>query len=69
MQIAPVMTASNWAVGTFIGVALVTYELCQQRRHRELAGVKQAVEIIDRKKFEKLEKMKEAREARARPGQ
>ena len=64
VSIAPIPTASNWAVGSFIGVSLVAYEFCQYRRNLELQGMRQAMEIIDQKKAEKAEKLRLAREAR-----
>ncbi|KAI9840117.1 MAG: hypothetical protein M1838_004212 [Thelocarpon superellum] len=61
---APIPTASNWAAGTFIGLSFVVYEFCQYRRHRELEGVRRAVEIIDGKNAEKMQKIEQARGAR-----
>lgn len=51
-------------MGSFIGLSLIGYEFCQYRRNLEMQGMKQAMEIIDRKKAEKEEKMRLAREVR-----
>ena len=56
--------ASNWAVGTFVGLSFVMYEVCQLRRHREMDGMRQAIQIMDQKKSEREENVRLAREAR-----
>ncbi|KAI9823293.1 MAG: hypothetical protein M1832_002517 [Thelocarpon impressellum] len=63
---AGIPKASNWAVGTFVGVSFAAYEYCRYKRRLEMQGMKKAVEIIDRKKAEREARAREAREARRR---
>ncbi|KAI9797964.1 MAG: hypothetical protein M1833_005020 [Piccolia ochrophora] len=65
-QTAPIPKATNWAVGTFIGAAVISYEVCQYQRRRQQEGMKKAIEIIDKKRMEKEQKVKDARVARRR---
>ncbi|KAF2155164.1 hypothetical protein K461DRAFT_292047 [Myriangium duriaei CBS 260.36] len=61
---APVFTACNWAVGGFCFTSFAMYQYCTQQRKAEREGMKQAMEIIDRKSIER--KQKEQRMERAR---
>ncbi|KAG0123569.1 hypothetical protein HOY82DRAFT_495113 [Tuber indicum] len=63
---APVPNAANWAAGTFAGTSAITYEVCQYRRHKEKAGMRRVVEIIDRKKAEREKVLVERKEAAMR---
>ncbi|KAH0285499.1 hypothetical protein KCU62_g7466, partial [Aureobasidium sp. EXF-3399] len=61
---APVQSAANWAVGTFVIGSAGMYQYCQYKRMAEKEGMTRAMEIIDRKQVER--KQKEARLERAR---
>ena len=61
---APVFSACNWAVGAFCFSSFAMYQYCTRQRRVEREGMKQAMEIIDRKAIER--KQKEARLERAR---
>lgn len=41
--------ACNWASGSFVGISLVAYQLCQRRRAIEKDGIRRAVEVLDKK--------------------
>ncbi|KAL1800123.1 hypothetical protein ACET3X_000465 [Alternaria dauci] len=56
----PVITASNWAVATWCGVSVVSYQVCQYYRSKEKAGIKQAQELMEKKRAT-IEAKKEAR--------
>jgi cytochrome c oxidase assembly protein subunit 20 len=56
----PVLTSSNWAVGTWCGVSMVSYQICQYYRSKEKAGIKQAQELMEKKRAS-IEAKKEAR--------
>jgi len=45
-----ISSAANWAVGTFCGTSVVVYEACHLRRYQERAGMRRAVEIMERQK-------------------
>ncbi|KAH0360744.1 hypothetical protein KCU65_g9205, partial [Aureobasidium melanogenum] len=61
---APIQSAANWAVGTFVIGSAGMYQYCQHKRLAEKEGMTRAMEIIDRKQVER--KQKEARLERAR---
>ncbi|KAI5196386.1 hypothetical protein E4T42_08901 [Aureobasidium subglaciale] len=61
---APIQSATNWAVGTFVIGSAAMYQYCQHKRLAEKEGMTRAMEIIDRKQVER--KQKEARLERAR---
>ena len=54
------MIASNWAVATWCGVSVVSYHVCQYYRSKEKAGIKQAQELMEKKRAN-IEAKKEAR--------
>ena len=56
----PVLVASNWAVATWCGVSVVSYQVCQYYRSKEKAGIKQAQELMEKKRAS-VEAKKEAR--------
>ncbi|KAF2827428.1 cytochrome oxidase biogenesis protein, Cox20 subunit [Ophiobolus disseminans] len=56
----PVRVASNWAVGTWCGVSVISYQVCQYYRSKEKAGIKQAQELMEKKRAT-IEAKKEAR--------
>ncbi|OSS52430.1 hypothetical protein B5807_03068 [Epicoccum nigrum] len=56
----PVLIASNWAVATWCGVSVVSYQVCQYYRSKEKAGIKQAQELMEKKRAN-IEAKKEAR--------
>lgn len=56
----PVRVASNWAVGTWCGVSVVSYQVCQYYRSKEKAGIRQAQELMEKKRVT-IEAKKEAR--------
>ncbi|KAL2223206.1 hypothetical protein M432DRAFT_635834 [Thermoascus aurantiacus ATCC 26904] len=61
--------ACNWAVGAFAVASIGMHEFCQQRRVKELDGMKQAVELMRElklKKQQEREKKKAEEEAAAR---
>jgi cytochrome c oxidase assembly protein subunit 20 len=64
ITLAPVQSAANWAVGTFVIGSAGMYQYCQYKRLAEKEGMTRAMEIIDRKQVER--KQKEARLDRAR---
>lgn len=57
-------SSCNWAVGSFIFGSFLMYEFCQRKRTLEMAGMKRAVEVIDRKKAENQKKGEDFRAAR-----
>ncbi|KAL2056323.1 hypothetical protein ABVK25_003346 [Lepraria finkii] len=61
---ATVWSSCNWAVGSFVFGSFLMYEFCQRRRLLEKAGMKRAVEVIDRKQAEKQKKAEEFRVAK-----
>ena len=61
---ATVLSASNWAVGTFCFGSFLMYEYCQRKRYLEMEGMKRAVEVMDRKQLEKQRQADAARVAR-----
>ncbi|KAJ4365815.1 hypothetical protein N0V83_008436 [Neocucurbitaria cava] len=63
----PVRIASNWAVATWCGISVVSYQVCQYYRSKEKAGIKQAQELMEKKRAT-IEAKKEARR-RAREDQ
>ena len=65
---ATVWSSCNWAVGSFVFGSFLMYEFCQRRRLLEMAGMKRAVEVIDRKQAEKQKRAEEFRAAK-RKGQ
>ncbi|KAH3948082.1 cytochrome c oxidase assembly protein COX20 [Parastagonospora nodorum] len=56
----PVRISSNWAVATWCGVSVVSYQVCQYYRSKEKAGIKQAQELMEKKRAT-IEAKKEAR--------
>jgi hypothetical protein len=61
-----VQSACNWAVGSGVTVSMPGYFVCQNNRYRELAGVQQIVDTLDRKSAEQAKRMREAEQRRAR---
>lgn len=53
-----IFAACTWAVGGFVGVSSVMYQVCQYSRAKERDGMMRAVEILNQK-----EEQKKAREA------
>lgn len=53
-------TASNIAVLTWAGVSCASYQYCQYYRSKEKAGIKQAQELMERKR-QRIEAKKEER--------
>lgn len=66
MTVAAIPKVANWAVGTFVFASLANYEFCLYRRRLERTYMKQAVEIMDRKKIEKEAAAKAKRDERRR---
>ncbi|KAF2851100.1 hypothetical protein T440DRAFT_467841 [Plenodomus tracheiphilus IPT5] len=56
----PIYLASNWAVATWCGVSVVSYQVCQYYRSKEKAGIRQAQELMEKKRAS-MEAKKEAR--------
>lgn len=56
----PVRISSNWAVATWCGVSVVSYQVCQYYRSKEKAGIRQAQELMEKKRAT-IEARKEAR--------
>jgi cytochrome c oxidase assembly protein subunit 20 len=56
----PVRISSNWAVATWCGVSVVSYQVCQYYRSKEKAGIKQAQVLMEKKRVS-IEAKKEAR--------
>jgi len=56
----PVYMSTNWAVATWCGVSVVSYQVCQYYRSKEKAGIKQAQELMEKKRAT-IEAKKEAR--------
>lgn len=56
----PVRISSNWAVATWCGVSVVSYQVCQYYRSKEKAGIRQAQELMEKKRAT-IEAKKEAR--------
>lgn len=52
--------ASNWAVATWCGVSAISYQVCQYYRSKEKAGIKQAQELMEKKRAT-MEAKREAR--------
>ncbi|KAK6834778.1 ribosomal protein YmL8 [Apiospora arundinis] len=50
----------NWGVGGFLISSLVGWEYCQSMRRKEKAAMARVVEVIDRKKAEKMKQAEEA---------
>lgn len=60
VPIGPVLTSSNWAVGTWCAVSMVSYQVCQYYRSKEKAGIRQAQDLMEKKRAS-IEAKKEAR--------
>ncbi|RAR12118.1 cytochrome oxidase biogenesis protein, Cox20 subunit [Stemphylium lycopersici] len=56
----PVITSSNWAVATWCGVSVISYQVCQYYRSKEKAGIRQAQDLMEKKRAS-IEAKKEAR--------
>jgi cytochrome c oxidase assembly protein subunit 20 len=56
----PVLIASNWAVGTWCVASCVHYQVCQYYRGKEKDGMRQARELMEKKRAT-MEARKEAR--------
>lgn len=54
------MISSNWAVATWCGVSVLSYQVCQYYRSKEKAGIKQAQDLMEKKRAN-IEAKKEAR--------
>ncbi|KAK8111110.1 uncharacterized protein PG998_007567 [Apiospora kogelbergensis] len=52
--------AANWGVGGFLISSLVGWEYCQSMRRKEKAAMARVVEVMDRKKAEKMKLAEEA---------
>ncbi|KAK7966841.1 uncharacterized protein PG986_001118 [Apiospora aurea] len=50
----------NWGVGGFLISSLVGWEYCQAMRRKEKAAMARVVEVMDRKKAEKMKQAEEA---------
>lgn len=65
----------NWAVGTFVGTSLLSYEACMYKRRAEKEAMMRAAQIMEykkkeieaRKAAEAAAKAKEEEEAKAKP--
>jgi cytochrome c oxidase assembly protein subunit 20 len=55
-----VITSSNWAVATWCGVSVVSYQVCQYYRSKEKAGIRQAQDLMEKKRAS-IEAKKEVR--------
>ncbi|KAH9828438.1 cytochrome c oxidase protein 20, mitochondrial-like [Teratosphaeria destructans] len=62
--VATVASACNWAVVSFMGVSVASYQYCLYRRQAEKEGMLRAVEILNAKEMEK--KAREARKEKLR---
>jgi cytochrome c oxidase assembly protein subunit 20 len=60
MSAEPVRISSNWAVGTWCAVSVVSYQVCQYYRSKERAGIRQAQDLMEKKRAT-IEAKKEAR--------
>jgi hypothetical protein len=40
-------TSANWAVGTFVGVSAVSFEMCQMERKNKIEKLKMIVKATD----------------------
>ncbi|KAF1920493.1 hypothetical protein BDU57DRAFT_508837 [Ampelomyces quisqualis] len=56
----PVWQSSNWAVATWCCVSVTSYQVCQYYRSKEKAGMRQARELMEKKRAT-IEARKEAR--------
>jgi len=56
-----VKSAANWAVGTFCGGSLVSYEMCHYRRVKEIQGILKAKDIMEKKMIERKQKEERAK--------
>ncbi|KAK7935872.1 hypothetical protein PG985_001367 [Apiospora marii] len=56
--------ALNWGVGGFLISSLVGWEYCQAVRRKEKAAMARVVEVMDRKKAEKMQQAEEAAKRR-----
>ncbi|KAK8038287.1 hypothetical protein PG994_015054 [Apiospora phragmitis] len=54
----------NWGVGGFLISSLVGWEYCQAMRRKEKAAMARVVEVMDRKKAEKMKRAEEAAKKR-----
>lgn len=53
-----IITACNWASGSFVGISFVAYQYCQRRRALEKDGIRRAVKVLDAKEAMKTAKDK-----------
>ncbi|KAF2197550.1 hypothetical protein GQ43DRAFT_444142 [Delitschia confertaspora ATCC 74209] len=56
----PVWTCCSWAVWSYVSTSIIAYQWCQHQRAKEKAGMRQAMEIMDKKRKD-IEAKKEAR--------
>ncbi|WEW60497.1 hypothetical protein PRK78_005984 [Emydomyces testavorans] len=53
--------ASNWAVGSFALVSILTHQYCQRQRVKEMDGMKEAVQLMRELKSKKQKEQAEAK--------
>jgi hypothetical protein len=63
--VEPVRISSNWAVATWCGVSVVSYQVCQYYRSKEKAGIKQAQDLMEKKRGSAEKGQRGAGQARA----
>jgi cytochrome c oxidase assembly protein subunit 20 len=56
---ARIPKAANWAAASFMLGSVIQFEVCQYQREEERKAMARAVEIIDRKKTEKMARAEE----------
>ncbi|KAF2768592.1 hypothetical protein EJ03DRAFT_343917 [Teratosphaeria nubilosa] len=59
-----ISSACNWAVVSFMGISVASYQYCLYKRQAEKEGMMRAVEILNAKEMEK--KAREARKEKLR---
>jgi cytochrome c oxidase assembly protein subunit 20 len=62
----PVRISSNWAVATWCGVSVVSYQVCQYYRSKEKAGIKQAQVLMEKKRVRRKRGEKQEKNMRWR---
>ncbi|PHH62882.1 hypothetical protein CDD81_6600 [Ophiocordyceps australis] len=60
------VSATNWAVGVFIGGSVVSFEYCQYQRYAERTRMKRAVETLAELRREDKEKARQKAEEKKR---
>jgi cytochrome c oxidase assembly protein subunit 20 len=59
-SIGQIMMCCHYAVGTWVGVSVLSYQYCQYYRSKEKEGMRQARELMDKKRAT-IEAKREAR--------